>query len=197
MLKSCLLSLSLIIGVALSYFLLTPQARQDALLVVPPETVNVALVTDDMRKQVHSLVQQPKVIATGIVLADIWNNERMALYYEVNDGELNKMLNQYIAKFGFKQVIFVPNSEPNELHTQNVLDVINGGSVCTPFDKTLLAKNMPILNDKIKSACMYGVPFTNARYRHYVLMFLSEPDTPSLQFELEPHVDAVKKTMVF
>ncbi len=184
-------------AVVLGFTLWCSTARTPVPPSAPPETVSVAIVNDAMRRQVHELALSPKVVATGIVLADVWNNERMMLYYEITDRQLDLMFKKYIARFGFKQVIFTPDSEPNEQHTADVMDVMNGKTVCTSFNKTILAQNMAELKTKISTACMYGMPFANARYRHYILVFLSEPLTFKENKNLDEEVRVLKQTMVF
>lgn len=123
-------------------------------------------VTPDVRSDVQTLSYLPNVVGAGVVIADMKSNRREMLTYQVNDVRDMALFIEYMAIFGTSLTVFNQHG-PN---TIQMLDVLNGGSVCFPFSASVMAHQMPKLNTRVKTMCLFGLPFVEPRYRHYILI---------------------------
>lgn len=156
-----------------------------------PNLPNLARISYDLEQKVHELSTLSGVLGAGIVIADTKLNERMMLTYRVNDEEAMWMFRRLAVTHGFKVPLFNAQG-PN---THQMVDVLNGGSTCFPFKMTVMAAQMPSLIDKIKSACLFGMPYIDSRYRHYILFFTNMEMTLMDFEEHLSHIDQTKQIL--
>ena len=155
------------------------------------EGPDLARISKTLESKIDDLSMLPGVLGAGVVMADLKNNERMMLTYNVNDREAMWMFRQLALSHGVRVPLFNLGG-PNTLH---LLDVMNGGNYCFDFKDTVMASQMPPLKEKIKSACLFGMPFINAQFRHYILFFTNKPMTLDDFVQHEHLIDQTKQIL--
>ena len=151
-----------------------------------PSSVRLAR---ELEPDIAVLSKLPGILGAGIVVVDPKLNERMMLVYNVPDQETMRMLSEFTLIHGLKQSLF----DIGGRNTTGILEVINGGSTCMPFKTTVMASQMPKLTAKIKTACLFGMPLMDMRYRHYFLFFTSK-DMTLRDFEKhQPMIERAKQ----
>ena len=152
---------------------------------------NIRNVTPQLDASVEKLVHLPNVAIAGVAIADVVQNTRQPLVSHFRDKAIRGQIAQYIALHTDIQPVFTPNG-PNTL---GILDVVNGGNNCAPFTTTIMYSMMPELGATLKTACLFGMPFIDPRYRHYVLIFFTTEVTLADMGPYEEAIDKVKQAM--
>lgn len=150
---------------------------------------NIRNVTPQLDASVEKLVHLPNVAIAGVVIADVVQNTRQPLVSHFRDKAIRGQIAQYIALHTDIQPVFTSNG-PNTL---GILDVVNGGNNCAPFTTTIMYSMMPELGKTLKTACLFGMPFIDPRYRHYVLIFFTTEVTLADMGPYEEAIDKVKQ----
>lgn len=159
--------------------------------------VDVTRVTAQLRSHTDHLSVAPHVLGAAVIQANVFSNERTPVYYHVSDDATAALVRRYVVLHGLRQVIFTRREEARD-STLDMLSVMNGGAVCTPFTATMMWRTMPEMGDRVKGVCLFGMPFLDARYRHYVLLFLDREHTvEEADTVMHDRVEAVKHAMYF
>ena len=136
------------------------------------------------RAQINAVVDKSDLIGSvTVTLADFQKNQRILVYSYVNQGhsDLKSMYAKYaLNSFGNAQ-LFGDVPEDN----RQLIGLINGEFVCTPYDGTLIQRLAPDTSKYIKYTCSNGIPAAYGRFKGIISLYLTRQPKADEQEQLK------------
>lgn len=155
-------------------------------------TTQVFSISEETKGIIKKYVDdEQEIIGLAVLSADERLNLRNVMYF-YNDGS-DPLFTPNVSPFPTQLPLFTTNEENN----REIVKLINGEFVCSPFSSSILAKTSPNVSGHISATCRASLPPYYGHFIGFVTIFLKDDPDLERQSQLKSRLEHLATQIYF